>query len=90
MKLIFTQHVDKLADAVASKIITQGWCIANKIAMETRTRDLGGCINELVLEDEDGFVLQWATNVETLHELEANSTSRKILVWVSTIFSFGI
>lgn len=71
MKLIFTQHVDKLSDSAMSKTITQGWCMANKIAMETRSRDLDGCYNEIVLEDEDGFVLQWATNVETLYELEA-------------------
>ena len=71
MKLIFTQHIDKLSDSAMSKIVAQGWCMANKIAMETRSRDLDGCYNEIVLEDEDGFVLQWATNVETLYELEA-------------------
>ena len=71
MKLIYTWHVDKLQEATPSKVVVQGWCIANKIAMETRSRDLNGCINEIVLEDEDGFVLQWATNVETLYELEA-------------------
>lgn len=71
MKLIYTWHVDKLQEATHSRVVVQGWCMANKIAMETRTRDLDGCTNELVLEDEDGFVLQWATNVETLYEIEA-------------------
>lgn len=71
MKLIFTQHVDKVREAAASKSLIQGWCLTNKVAMETRSRDLDGCYNEIVLEDEDGFVLQWATDVETLHELEA-------------------
>lgn len=71
MKLIFTQNVDNLSGVVALMIMTQGWCMVNKIAMETRTRDLDGRVNEIVLEDEDGFVLQWATNVETLHEIEA-------------------
>lgn len=71
MKLIFTQHNDKAREAAASKVLVQGWCLTNKLAMETRSRDLDDCYNEIVLEDEDGFVLQWATNVETLHELEA-------------------
>lgn len=71
MKLIFTQHVDKAREAAASKALVHGWCITNKIAMETHTKDLDGCFNDVVLEDGDGFVLQWATNVETLHELEA-------------------
>lgn len=71
MKLIFTQHNDKAQKAAASKALVQGWCLTNKIAMETRSRDLDGYFNDVVLEDGDGFVLQWATNVETLHELEA-------------------